>query len=441
MQLKNSKVINIKSKLGLATCSLLQVAAPAAQAAGSDWDIDTAFLFYSESDSRVQAAEPAVYLGRNLGDEGDRIDLRLVVDALTGATPNGAHAISAANGAPQTFSTPSGNGTYTAEAGETPLDDTFHDTRVAVGADWTIALDRLSKVILGVNASGEFDYFSLGLSTTYLRDFNNRNTTLKLSAAINNDTISPEGNIPLEFAPMVISGNALNRDGADDTKTITDFLIGVTQVVNRNTIIELNYSLGLTDGYQNDPYKIVTVVNADGSLADTGIFDASTGNLPYIYEKRPDSRTRNTLFFRTAHHLTEDVINFSYRYFWDDWGINSHTFDFRYRYQLGSSYLQPHIRYYTQDAADFYTHNLVVGSDIDSSGTVLVKEASNDYRLGELVTTTIGLKYGIPISSDSEFSVRGEFINQSLTEDGVPSDEQTPDLDAVVLQVNYSLVW
>ncbi len=230
------------------------------------------------------------------------------------------------------------------------------------------------------------------------------------------------------------------------TKTITDFLIGVTQVVNRKTIVELNYTLGLTDGYQNDPFKIVTVIDPATGLPATGtsssFFDITTGNLPYVYEKRPDSRTRNILFFRTAHHLTEDVINFSYRYFWDDWGIKSHTLDFRYRYQLDNSYLQPHVRYYTQDAADFYTHNLELGTDVDAStGVVSVKEASNDYRLAKSVTTTLGLKYGVPLSDNSEFSIRGELINQSLSEDGVPSAEQTPDLDAVVLQLNYSLVW
>lgn len=441
MQLGNMQLKKIKSKIALATCSLLQVTAPAVQAESSEWDIDTAFLFYSESDSRVQAAEPAIYAGRNLGDD-NRIDLRLVVDVLTGATPNGAHASSVA----QTFSTPSGNASYTINPGENPLDDTFHDTRVAVGADWTLSIDRLSKIVLGLNASGEYDYFSLGVSSTYLRDFNNRNTTLKAGIAFNNDTIDPEGGIPTEFAPMVVAGSTLNRSASDDTKTITDFLIGVTQVVNRKTIVELNYTLGVTDGYQNDPFKIVTVIDPATGLPATGssssFFDITTGNLPYVYEKRPDSRTRNILFFRTAHHLTEDVINFSYRYFWDDWGINSHTLDFRYRYQLDNSYLQPHVRYYTQDAADFYTHNLELGTDVDAStGVVSAKEASNDYRLAKSVTTTLGLKYGVPLSNNSEFSIRGELINQSLSEDGVPSAEQTPDLDAVVLQLNYSLVW
>ena len=102
------QLTNIKSKVSLATCSLLQITASGAQASVSECDIDTAVLLYSESDSRVSAFEPAIYAGRNFGDEGERLDLRLVIDVLTGATPNGAHAVSEANGAPQTFTTPSG---------------------------------------------------------------------------------------------------------------------------------------------------------------------------------------------------------------------------------------------------------------------------------------------------------------------------------------------
>jgi hypothetical protein len=430
MQLKN-----IKGRVSLATCSLLQIAAPLAQAEGSDWDIDTAFLYYGESDGRVQAAEPAIYAGRNLGDD-DRIDLRLVVDVLTGATPNGAHASTV----PQTFTTPSGSGSYTTPAGETPLDETFHDTRVAAGADWTISLDRLSKLVLGINVSSEYDYISAGISSTYSRDFNNRNTTLTAGIAFNNDTINPVGGVPIEFAPMVEQDLPLNRSGSSETKTISDFIIGVTQIVNRKTIIQLNYTFGMTDGYQNDPYKIVTVVDPLTGLPTLPTM-AAAGDLPYVYEKRPDSRQRNALFFNSAHHLTEDVIHFSYRYFWDDWGISSHTLDLKYRYQLANSYLMPHVRYYSQDAADFYIHNLKLGTDIDAStGVVSRQYASNDYRLAKSVTTTLGLKYGIPLSQNSEISMRGEFIQQAISNDGVPAGEETPDLDAVVLQVNYSLV-
>lgn len=427
---------NIKARLSLASCSLLQIAAPAVQAAGSEWDIDTAFLFYSEGDSRVQAAEPAIYLGRNLADDGERIDLRLVIDVLTGATPNGAHASSVA----QTFTTPSGKSSYTAKVGENPLDDTFKDTRVAIGADWTLPINRLSRVKLGFNASKEFDYLSLGVSASYSQDLNNKNTTVTAALAFNNDTITPEGNIPLALSPMRSPGDT-NRDGNDDSKTITDLLLGVTQVVNRNTIIELNYSYGLSDGYLTDPFKIVTVVDASGLPDNSALLNINADALPYVYENRPDSRQRNTLFFRTVHHLRQDVIHFSYRYFWDDWGITSNTLDFKYRYQMNGSYLQPHVRYYLQDEADFYRHNLVQDTDVDAAGNVLLAEVSSDSRLSTFTTTTIGLKYGNTLSDNSEVSVRAELMQQSFDDGNVDSLEETPDLDAVFLNVGYSLIW
>ena len=429
MQLKN-----IKGRISLAACALLQVTA--AQAADSDWDIDTAFLYYSEGDGRVQALEPAFYAGKELGD-GERIDLRLVIDSLTGATPNGAHASTVA----QTFTTPSGNASYTAAAGETPLDDTFLDTRVALGADWTLPVNRLSRVKLGLNTSVEYDYVSLGVSGTYIQDLNNKNTTLTAGVAFNNDTYSPEGGIPLALSPMRTPG-ATNRVGADDTKTITDFIFGVTQVVNRNTLIELNYSYGMSDGYLTDPFKIVSVVDPLTGLPDNSVLGAiDATNLPYVYEKRPDSRQRNSLFFRTAYHLTEDVMHFSYRYFWDDWGITSNTFDFKYRYELGNSYLQPHVRYYMQDAADFYRHNLVQGVDVAASGAVLVPEVSSDSRLSKFTTSTVGLKYGYALSKNSELSVRGEFMSQTFDDGNVRAGEETPDLDAIILNLGYSFLW
>ncbi len=437
MQLKN-----IKTRMGLATCTLLQATSASAQTEHAEWEIDSGILFYSESDGRVSAVEPGVYASRELAED-ERISLRLVADALTGASPNGAHAAPVA----QTFTTPSGRKSYTTEAGETPLDDTFRDSRVAFGVDWEVGLDRLSRITWGGNLSKEYDYLSLGLSATYARDFNDRNTTLTTAFAFNNDTIEPEGEIPTELLPMVTVGSSRNRDAASDDKIITDFMLGVTQVISRQTIMQLNFGFGQTNGYQNDPFKIVTVLDPATGLPATAsgssFFDtATTGNLPYVYERRPDSRDRTVLFFKTVHHLDEDVINFSYRFYDDDWGINSNTFDLHYRYQLGESYLQPHLRFYSQDAADFYTHNLQLGSDVDpATGTVSVDYASNDYRLAKSETVTIGLKYGIPLANDSEFSIRGEVIRQSVDDGSVPAGEGNPDLDAIVLQLNYSLNW
>lgn len=438
MQLKKAQLKKIKGRMAVATCALLQATSPVASAADSDWDVDTAFLYYGEADGRVQAFEPAIHAGRAVGDD-DRIELRLVVDALTGATPNGAYAI---DGVAQTFTTPSGNSSYTTAAGDAPLDSTFKDTRIALGADYTQSLDRMSRIIWGANLSGEHDYFAMGVSANYARDFNNRNTTLNVGLGFNSDSVNPHSGVPTEFTPMMAVGTAKNVSGDSETKTITDFMIGVTQVIDRKTIVQLNLTLGSVSGYQNDPYKIVTVVDDPVTGLPSATFSTLTGGLPYVYEKRPDSRQKNILFFKAMHHLEENVIDFSYRYYSDDWGINSHTLGLKYRYQLAESYLQPQVRYYSQSDADFYTHNLVLGTDVNAAtGEVLVDYASHDYRLAESETITLGLKYGMPMGNDSEFSVRAGLITQSVNDGAVPAGQETPDLDAMMLQMNYSFVW
>ena len=96
MQLKS-----IKGKVSLATCTLLQVSASASQA--NEWDIDSSILYYSESDGRVSAVEPAVKAEIDLSDD-EYINFQVVVDVLTGATPNGAHTSATQV---QTFTNPS----------------------------------------------------------------------------------------------------------------------------------------------------------------------------------------------------------------------------------------------------------------------------------------------------------------------------------------------
>ncbi|MCW8956317.1 MAG: DUF3570 domain-containing protein [Gammaproteobacteria bacterium] len=439
MQLKKPaiKLVNsgntqsISGKLALATCTLLQATGQTAQAS-DDWDIQSALMIYSESDGRVSAIEPIVSGKKEIGED-ETVNIKLVLDSLTGATPNGAHASSDV----QTFTNPSGNKPYTVQPGENPLDDTFLDTRVALSGSWEKPiLDDRSRMVYGANVSKEFDYMSLGASATFMRDYNDRNTTLSYSLGVNSDSIDPSGGVPTPFANMRAAGTGTNRDGSSESKTITDFMFGITQVISRKTLMQFNLGLSSTSGYQNDPYKVISVIDPDGT--PTTSF-ADPDDLPYVYENRPDSRSRQTFYWKTVHHLTEDVINLSYRYYTDDWDVQSHTLDFHYRYELSDgAYLQPHIRYYSQSAAEFYTHSLDYGETVEY--------ASADYRLGELNTTTLGLKYAMPLAKNSELSVRAEMINQSSNEVGTLVGDQliqelAPDLDAFIFQVGYSFRW
>src|ERR1043165_3944624 len=110
------KKINIRKSLSTATSLLLgSAAAPTAHAFGTDtpWELNAAVLYYAESDGRVQAAEPVI-MGRKELDDEEYLNLKLVVDALTGATPTGA----VPSSLPQTFTRPSGKGSYTIAAGD-----------------------------------------------------------------------------------------------------------------------------------------------------------------------------------------------------------------------------------------------------------------------------------------------------------------------------------
>ena len=76
-----------------------------------------------------------------------------------------------------------------------------------------------------------------------------------------------------------------------------------------------------------------------------------------------------------------DVIDGSYRFMTDDWGVTSHTIDLKYHWQLDHAYLEPHLRYYLQSEADFY-HRYALSTDYDSATqTLKLSDASADYRL------------------------------------------------------------
>lgn len=413
MQLK--KQMNISQALALATASLL---GNTTQAAGtdSDWEVDSALLLYSEKD-RVQAVKPVVSAKKNLGDD-EIVTFRFLIDSLSGASPNGA----IPQDTVQTFTSASGESSYEVQPGETPLDPEFKDTRYALNGNWEKPITRLTKIVLGANGSKEEDYVSLGVSASIASDFYQRNTTLTAGLAYNSDTIEPYNGVPVAYSPNIL-GTPKQTTSASEDKTVTDVLLGWTQVINRKTLMQLNLGFGKDSGYMNDPYKILSVVDPG---TNTLCSPCVVAPAQYIYEKRPDNRQRNTFYWKLVTNLNDDVASVAYRYYQDDWEIKSHTVDLHYRMDFGNKkYFQPHVRYYQQSKADFYYYKL--------EDVTLPEYASADYRLGDLTTTTAGFKYGFPMGKHGEASARLEYMKQSP--DG---DDPFPDVEAVIFQLSYS---
>jgi hypothetical protein len=237
------------------------------------------------------------------------------------------------------------------------------------------------------------------------------------------------------LTPMLGLGDLSNRIEGDQSKDVTDFLLGVTQVINRQTVVQLNYSLSQSDGYLSDPYKILTVVDGTTGLPLAG--PPGSGLNLYLFEQRPDQRDKQSLFGLLKRDIGGHVLDVSLRLMTDDWGIDSQTADFRFRWNLsGGQFIEPHLRLYSQNAADFY-HTVLI------DGPPLPAYASADYRLAEFTAVTVGIKYGRETRT-GQFSTRLEFYQHSGNADpaaqfgALGGVDLFPDLSAVIAQFSYS---
>lgn len=414
MQLKHKKIS------GLLSAASLVLLNGTSEASEHILDVDTAVLFYTETD-RVSAFEPVVSMSKDLSDD-EILSLKLTLDSLTGASATGA--VPSSN--IQTFSRPSGRGSYDVIANQTPLDDTFKDDRTAINVSWDKPIDRFNRRTLSFALSDEYDFFSISGGALWQHEANQKNTTYSAGANIELDNITPVGNTPSGLTDITDR----NRVSNSEDKQVIDLVFGLTQIIDNRSIIQFNLSLSQSDGYMTDPYKFVSVVDSLGEPTST------------LYEHRPDKRNKQSFYTKYKRALSnDDIFSISYRYLDDDWGVTSSTFDMTYKYKMGNDfYIQPHVRLYQQSAADFYRYFL-----LDSEA--IPEFASADYRLGEMKTTTFGLKFGRKIDSQQEWSARVEFYKQSGESHPneaigqLTQQDLFPDVDALIIQVNYSFKW
>ncbi|MDP9088261.1 MAG: DUF3570 domain-containing protein [Pseudomonadota bacterium] len=455
MQLKPAVAIgapNLRRALKLAAAGLLASGTGRAQEAppeAPNTNVDSGVLYYQEL-GRVQAIEPELNVSYKI-NEDSTISIGAVADALTGPTPLGAVPSTLPQtyirpyeviplGTPVTATTASGGSTIVLIPPRTgaktqtlaastvvppntyPLDQAFQDNRFAGHVGWEQALSSTFKLIGGLAYSKEHDYRSESANLGISKDFNAHNTTFNAAVNYESDLSFPIGGTPTPLT--VMSGD---WKGPDATRHEVDAVVGVTQVMTRRWLTTLSYSYADSKGYQNDPYKIISVVDS-----------VSGQPTSQLYESRPETRRKQSVFLDNKIHLSSDVIALSLRGYKDDWGIKSVTADLRYRYQLTQDYyLEPHFRYYEQGAADFFRYYLVAGE-------ALPQHASADTRLAKFNAQTYGLKFGMPINRGSEFNIRVEYYDQHGN--GAPAfaigqlrqQNLFPNLQAVMVLLGYT---
>ena len=142
-----------------------------------------------------------------------------------------------------------------------------------------------------------------------------------------------------------VVGNNNDPDFSEDVDR-QNYLVGLTQVITRDLLMEVNYEAITDEGFLNNPYRSVRYLDPTSSLG-------------YSYEAEvyPNTRTSNALAVRSLYFLPYRASTFAeYRFFDDTWGIRAHNVELGYIHPLSSGWLfEGRYRYYTQNSADFYS--------------------------------------------------------------------------------------
>jgi Protein of unknown function (DUF3570) len=109
------------------------------------------------------------------------------------------------------------------------------------------------------------------------------------------------------------------------------------------------------------------------------------------------------------------ALHLDYQLAHDDWGINAHTFAADWVQPLGDGWVvTPRIRYYSQDAADFYAPFFKTVLDNATNAIVLPENFSSDQRLSGYGT----LSGGLTVSKDFTKGIRLETGIEYYTHQG-----------------------
>ncbi|NTV24811.1 MAG: DUF3570 domain-containing protein [Chlorobiaceae bacterium] len=231
----------------------------------------------------------------------------------------------------------------------------------------------------GLNYSRESDYISRGCSLQGTLSTEDRNSTITLGVAFNNDSIDLG-------RPNVV---ASKRHDVMEKKQVFSGLIGLTQVVSKNDIVQVNAGYSKGHGFYTDPYKDPDV--------------------------RPGKREMFTLLARWNHHFdsTEGTARLAYRYYSDTFGIRAHTLEAEYVQPLHRGWtLTPLLRLYSQSEADFYIATNTASPSDPTPVPPGTEYYSEDQRLGAFGAVTLGMKISKDLGKGWQADVKYEHYRQ-----------------------------
>ena len=225
---------------------------------------------------------------------------------------------------------------------------TIHESRREAGASATRYGDTHS-VTLSLTRSKENDYEAIAPSLAAEWTFNSGLTTLSTGVSYSSDDIAPTD--AAAFG-RIVGADRSNRSAS----------VGIAHVIDRSSAIYGGLTATTHRGYLSDPYKLRDV--------------------------RPAQRSERafTLRYRRFLHRPDAALHLDYRFYHDDWNVDSHTLHTSWYQNLGPALqIVPNVRVYRQSEAAFYR-------PADDFGLPPDVHQSSDFRLSTFGAFTFGLK-------------------------------------------------
>ncbi len=240
--------------------------------------------------------------------------------------------------------------------------ETRHQANFGLGYEWDEA---------AINASAGFslenDYRSSFGNLGGRLDFNQKLTTVKFGAGYTSSNISAI--LDHDASPYLTKtafDRQIERRGGSEIlhgeRQDWSANLGLTQVLNKQALVDANFGYTHSQGFLENPYKAMTVIFVDPDILNNGQTTPVPGDVRALLEQRPGQR--NQFAFNTKYiqhiNLLDAALHLDYKFTADDWGIKTHTFDASWVQPLPFGWMfTPRIRYYSQDSASFYNPYLI----------------------------------------------------------------------------------
>ena len=246
--------------------------------------------------------------------------------------------------------------------------------------------------------SAEYDYFSLGFGGSYSRLFNEKNTELTLAAQVYLDSWNSQYPIELRggFTGSAPGYNPNFTPFENEGRNSYSVSLGFSQILSKRLQASMVLDLVVQEGLLSTPFQRVYF----GDIPD---FFLENFQLADDIERLPESRLKIPLGLRLNYFLNEfAVLRTYYRFYYDDWGIRSHTAHLEIPLKLSDKFtLYPNYRFYSQTSADYFFEKEQALSTFDfyTSDFDLSEYTANQYGIGirykDIFTATRFLVFGL----------------------------------------------